>query len=92
MPKHIVLTLTGRDKVGIVEGVTSVIAKRNGNVEASRMTRLGGEFAMLMLITLPDNEFANLSQDFQHMRADGYQVTLLQTEDDFKEVRWLAPV
>ena len=90
MPKNIVLTLTGRDKVGIVESVTNVIAKRDGNVEASRMARLGGEFAMLMLIALPDNQFTNLDQDFQPMRTEGYQVTLLQTEDDSKKyVGWL---
>lgn len=90
MPKNIVLTLTGRDKVGIVDSVTSVIVKRNGNVESSRMARLGGEFAMLMLIALPDKEFANLDQDFQQLRAEGYQVTLLQTEDDSKKyIGWL---
>lgn len=90
MPKNIVLTLTGRDKVGIVESVTNVIAKRDGNVEASRMARLGGEFAMLMLIALPDNQFTNLDQDFQPMRTEGYQVTLLQTEDDSKKYAgWL---
>jgi glycine cleavage system transcriptional repressor len=90
MPKNIVLTLTGHDKVGIVEGVTSVIAKRGGNVESSRMARLGGEFAMLMLITLSDKEYANLDQDFQALRGEGYQVTLLQTEDDSnKYAGWL---
>jgi glycine cleavage system transcriptional repressor len=90
MLKNIVLTLTGRDKIGIVGNVTSVIVKRNGNVESSRMTRLGGEFAMLMLITLPDKGFKNLDQDFQQLRADGYQVTLLQTEDDSKKYAgWL---
>jgi len=90
MPKNIVLTLTGRDKVGIVENVTSVIAKRDGNVESSRMARLGGEFAMLMLITLSDKEFANLDQDFQQLRGEGYQVSVLQTEDDSKKYAgWL---
>jgi glycine cleavage system transcriptional repressor len=85
MPKNIVLTLTGRDKVGIVDNATSVIAKRGGNVESSRMARLGGEFAMLMLIALPDGEFENLGRDFQQLRGDGYQVSLLQTEDDSKK-------
>jgi glycine cleavage system transcriptional repressor len=90
MPKNIVLTLTGRDKVGIVDNVTSVIAKRDGNVESSRMARLGGEFAMLMLVTVSDKEFANLDQDFQQLRGEGYQVTLLQTEDDSKKYAgWL---
>jgi glycine cleavage system transcriptional repressor len=90
MPKNIVLTLTGRDKVGIVDNVTSVIAKRDGNVEASRMARLGGEFAMLMLVTLPDKALDNLDKDFQQLRGEGYQVTLLQTEDDSKKYAgWL---
>ena len=58
MPKNIVLTLTRRDKIGIVDNVTSLIVKRDGNVESSRMTRLGGEFAMLMLVTVSDGEFS----------------------------------
>ena len=90
MPKNIVLTLTGRDKIGLVDNVTNVIAKRTGNVIASRMARLGGEFAILMLISVPESEFANLDQDFQQVRGEGYQVTLLQTEDDSKKYAgWL---
>ena len=90
MPENIVLTLTGRDKIGIVDSVTSVVVKRNGNVEASRMTRLGGEFAMLMLVSVSDAEFSNLDQDFQQLRAEGYQVSLLQTQDDSKKYAgWL---
>ncbi|MBI5945131.1 MAG: transcriptional regulator [Chloroflexi bacterium] len=90
MPKNIVLTLTGRDKIGIVDHVTSVIAGHGGNVEASRMTRLGGEFAMLMLVTVSDSELSNLNGDFQSMRSEGYQVTLLETESDSKKFAgWL---
>ena len=90
MPKNIVLTLTGRDKIGLVDNVTNVIAKRTGNVIASRMARLGGEFAILMLISVPESEFANLDQDFQQVRGEGYQVTLLPTEDDSKKYAgWL---
>ncbi|MBK7452411.1 MAG: transcriptional regulator [Anaerolineales bacterium] len=90
MPKNIVLTLTGRDKIGLVDNVTNVIAKRTGNVIASRMARLGGEFAILMLVSVPDSEFANLDHDFQQVRGEGYQVTLLQTEDDSKKYAgWL---
>ena len=49
MRKNIVFTLTGSDKIGIVEEVTKVFLDHNGNVETSRMARLGGEFAILML-------------------------------------------
>jgi glycine cleavage system transcriptional repressor len=91
MQKNIVLTLTGRDKIGIVGGVTSVIVKRNGNVESSRMARLGGEFVMLMLIVIPDKELAKLDHDFEPLRGEGYQVTLLQTEEDSKKYAGWVP-
>ena len=90
MPKNIVLTLTGKDKIGLVDRVTSLMVKRSGNVESSRMARLGGEFAMLMLVTVSDKEFPNLDQDLQQLRGEGYQVTLLQTEDVAKKYEgWL---
>ncbi|MEK6753006.1 MAG: ACT domain-containing protein [Chloroflexota bacterium] len=90
MPKNIVLTLTGKDKIGLVDRVTSLMVTRSGNVESSRMARLGGEFAMLMLVTVSDKEFPNLDQDLQQLRGEGYQVTLLQTEDVAKKYAgWL---
>ena len=91
MPKNIVLTLTGRDKIGIVKNVTNVIVKRGGNVESSRMARLGGEFAMLMLLALTDKEFVKLDQEFKQLRGEGYQITLLQTEDDSSKYSGWVP-
>jgi glycine cleavage system transcriptional repressor len=81
MPKNIVLTLTGHDKVGIVDNVTSLIVKHGGNVESSRMARLGGEFAMLMLISMAENELSGLDRDFAQLRGENYQVLLVPTED-----------
>ena len=89
MPKNIVLTLTGRDKIGLVDHVTSFVVKRGGNVESSRMAHLGGEFAMLMLISLPDGESESIEQDFQQLRSEGYQVTLVSTEEAKKYEGWV---
>ena len=90
MPKNIVLTLTGRDKIGLVDRITEMVHKRGGNVESSRMARLGGEFAMLMLVKVADDAFANLDKDFQSLRGDGYRVNLTETEDDSKKYAgWL---
>ena len=82
MNKGIVLTLTGHDRVGIVKEITNVLVNRGGNVESSRMARLGGEFAMLALITMEDKNLSALEADFQKLRDEGFQITLLQTEDD----------
>ncbi|MBI5838534.1 MAG: transcriptional regulator [Chloroflexi bacterium] len=91
MSKSIVLTLTGHDRVGIVEEVTDVFVRHGGNVEASRMSRLGGEFAILMLASLPDKEMSVFEKDLKRLRDEGYQITLLQTEDDHtkKYAGWL---
>jgi len=91
MKKEIVLTLTGHDRVGIVKEITNVLVKNGGNVENSRMARLGGEFAMLALASLNDKNIPALEADFQKLREEGFQITLLQTENDHtrKFAGWL---
>ena len=91
MNKNIVLTLTGHDRVGIVKEVTNVFVKHGGNVETSRMAHLGGEFAMLALVSVAEDKLATLEKDLQKMRDEGFQITLLQTEDDHaaKYAGWL---
>jgi glycine cleavage system transcriptional repressor len=75
MPKkNFVLTLTGPDRIGIVENVTGLMLDRGGNVETSRMARLGGEFAVLMLVSMPEERFADLETAFAELTAQGYKV------------------
>ena len=81
MNKNIVLTLTGHDRVGIVKEITNALVKHGGNVESSRMARLGGEFAMLALISLEEKDIPSFDADLKKLRAEGFQITLLQTED-----------
>jgi glycine cleavage system transcriptional repressor len=91
MNTDIVLTLTGHDRVGIVKEVTNVLVKHGGNVKTSRMARLGGEFAMLALISLAEKDLAVLETELQKLRDEGFQITLLPTEDDHakKYAGWL---
>lgn len=91
MNKEIVLTLTGHDRVGIVEEVMNLTVKHGGNVENSRMARLGGEFAMLALVALDEKDMPAFEEDFQKLRDEGFQITLQHTEDDHakKFAGWL---
>ncbi len=75
MQKEFVLTLTGPDKIGFVDEVTGLLLERGGNVETSRMARLGGEFAILMLVSMPAEQFSNLDIDLQSLALRGYKVT-----------------
>ena len=80
--KNIVLTLTGNDRVGIVKEITNVLVKHSGNVENSRMARLGGVFAMLALVELEEKDLPAFEADLQKLRNQGFQITFQQTEDD----------
>jgi len=75
MRTDIVLTLTGADRIGIVEQVTGVLLGLEGNIETSRMVRLGGEFALLMLVSIPDERSADLDTAVSALTADGFRVT-----------------
>ncbi len=91
MSKKLVLTLTGRDRVGLVEQVTKKVLKYNGNIEASRMARLGGEFTMLMLVSTSESKFEELKQGVHHLEEEGFTVTTCPTEQDdsTKYTGWL---
>jgi glycine cleavage system transcriptional repressor len=54
MPKRqVALSAVGRDRPGIVAGLTRALFEQGCNLEESSMTRLKGEFAILLLVTLP---------------------------------------
>jgi glycine cleavage system transcriptional repressor len=55
--EYLVVTIVGPDRRGIVEKITAVTLEYDANIEESKMARLGGEFAVIMLLSLPgENE------------------------------------
>ena len=53
--KHFALiTTVGADRPGIVEKISGWILEQRGNIEDSRMSQLGGEFATLILVSGDD--------------------------------------
>jgi glycine cleavage system transcriptional repressor len=91
MRKHLVLTLTGPDRIGLVEDITKRILKFDGNVENSRMARLGGEFAMLMLVSVHERVFDDLRDEVRGLRDSGFKVTTRETKRGYsaKYAGWL---
>lgn len=91
MQRNFVLTLTGPDRIGIVDEVTGLLLERGGNVETSRMARLGGEFAVLMLVSMPADRFSGLDAGFRGLTERGYKVTTTPAEGTYAEAHsgWL---
>lgn len=91
MERKLIATLTGHDRVGFVERVTGFVAQCEGNVEASRMARLGGEFAMLLMVAVPEGRFEELEKGLQGFGEDGMVVTTRPTSQADPDSRsgWL---
>ena len=51
MTTKLVISALGADRPGIVDEISNIIYKHSLNIEDSRMTVLGGEFAMLLLVS-----------------------------------------
>jgi glycine cleavage system transcriptional repressor len=51
---HFAVSAIGRDRPGIVAAITAGLLEVNGNVEDSRMTNLGGHFAVMLLVATPE--------------------------------------
>ncbi len=51
MSEQLVITALGDDRPGIVDELSSALFKHNLNIEDSRMSVLGGEFAVLLLVS-----------------------------------------
>lgn len=51
MTTKLVISALGTDRPGIVDQLSNIIGQHSLNIEDSRMTRLGGEFAALLLVS-----------------------------------------
>ena len=83
MRKHLVMTVTGNDRVGLVEEVTRLILDYHGNVDRSQMVRLGGEFSMLLLVSVPAGQFNKLREGVRALRESGYKISTRETQRGF---------
>ena len=57
---YAVLTGIGTDRVGIVDDLSGAVADKGCNIEESKMAVLGGEFAVIMLISGPASSVESL--------------------------------
>ena len=54
MTTEMFITAVGRDRPGVVAAITGALAELDANLEDTSMTILGGRFAMVLLVLVPD--------------------------------------
>ena len=77
---YMVVTAIGHDKRGTVEKITDVAVRHHANIEESKMARLGGEFAVIMLISLLAENADRIKNDFKNLEIRGLTVNCRETD------------
>lgn len=83
MPNHhyLVISAIGSDRPGLVDQMTQPIHENSGNILDSRMTVLGGEFAILMLVEGGWDTIARLEELVPTLQESlGLTITTKRTE------------
>ncbi len=81
MMTSLVLTVIGPDKPGLVEILSQTIARHNGNWLESGMSRLGGKFAGILIISVPTESADAIEKDLIALQGKGLKVTTERNED-----------
>jgi glycine cleavage system regulatory protein len=74
--ESLVVTVIGKDRPGLVESVSAAVEKHGGSWVESRMSRLAGEFAGILRVSVPAASVDALSEALEALRSDGLRVAI----------------
>ena len=77
--RYVVLTAVGPDRPGLVNQLSSFIREAGASIEDSRMAILGGEFAMILLISGPAGAIERVKEIPAHEGDLGLRCILKET-------------
>ena len=78
---QLVMTALGEDRPGIVDTISKYVFENGGNIEDTRMTVLGSEFAMIMLISGAENSMEDIQRTVPQIeKAAGVSIIIKKTK------------
>ena len=82
MSNFLVISAVGEDRPGLVADLTQLVVNCGCNIEESRMSLLGGEFAIIMMISGAWNNVAKLEDAMPSMQAKlGMIIAVKRTQE-----------
>ncbi len=81
MRSYLVVTITCPDRPGIVEQITEALVGFSANWEESRMARLGGDFAGIVKVGVPQEQAESLSEALRGLGDSETTVTVKVARD-----------
>lgn len=84
-----IITVVGKDQVGIIARVTSFLYENNVNIEDISQTIVQGYFNMMMVVdtSKATKEFLTLSEELESLGTKIGVLIKLQREDIFKSMQ-----
>jgi ACT domain-containing protein len=84
-----IITVVGKDQVGIIARVTTYLYESNVNIEDISQSIVGGYFNMMMIVDTSEarKEFLTLSQELEDLGKAIGVIIKLQREDIFKSMQ-----
>ena len=81
--QQLVISAIGTDRPGIVNEISQIITHNQGNIDDSRMTVLGGEFAIILLISANTEALKSIEEILQQQASTlDLLITTKQTSND----------
>ena len=84
-----IITVVGKDQVGIIARVTTYLYESNVNIEDISQSIVGGYFNMMMIVDTSEasKEFLTLSKELEDLGKKIGVIIKLQREDIFKSMQ-----
>ena len=84
-----IITVVGKDQVGIIARVTGYLYENNVNVEDIKQSIVAGFFNMMMIVdtSLSKKEFLSLSKELEDLGRNIGVMIKLQREDIFESMQ-----
>jgi len=87
MSQSLLLTVVGPDRPGLVERVAGIVAAHQGNWLESRLAQLGGYFAGVVRVEVPEGRQAALQAALAGLGAEHLAVTVTPAAPGASKVR-----
>lgn len=83
-----IITIVGKDKVGIIAGVSALLSDNNLNILDINQTVMREYFTMIMLVDLDNmkTEFSNLQKQLDNKAEELEMSIKIQREDIFDKI------
>lgn len=81
MKSYLVVTITCPDRPGIVEKITEHVLSHSANWEDSRMARLGGDFAGIILVSVAEENADQLAQTLRELSDEQTTITVKKAQE-----------